>query len=179
RWGEQWERSKTREVPEVEALGESLRDGLPPSPPPTIVHGDYRLGNIALDPDDPGRLVAIFDWEMATLGDPLTDLGYTLIFWGELNDRGARDGIEQRQALTAAPGFLTRSELIAEYGRRSGRDVSTMDFYRALAHYKLSVISEGIHARYLQGKTVGEGFDTAGRQAEELAERALLFAERL
>ncbi|MCZ6782935.1 MAG: phosphotransferase family protein [Proteobacteria bacterium] len=179
RWSQQWERSKTRELPAIEAVIEKLRGAIPESPAPTIVHGDYRLGNIALDPDDPGRLVAIFDWEMATLGDPLTDLGYTLIFWGELNDRGARDGIEQRQALTAAPGFLTRSELIAEYGRRSGRDVSTMDFYRALAHYKLSVISEGIHARYLQGKTVGEGFDTAGRQAEELAERALLFAERL
>ena len=134
---------------------------------------------MALDPKDPGRVVAIFDWEMATLGDPLTDLGYTLIFWGEVGDARPDDGIDQRQALTAQPGFLTRRELIETYGRKSGRDIAAMDFYRCLAHYKLAVISEGIHARFLKGKTVGEGFGFAGTQAEELARRALRFAERI
>ncbi len=179
RWSQQWERSKTRELPAVDELIRILGEAVPASPAPTIVHGDFRLGNMALDPADPGRVVALFDWEMATLGDPLTDLGYTLVYWGEESDppTQTREGI--RQALTAKPGFLTRVELVEEYARRSGRDVQAMDFYQALAHTKLAVISEGIHARFLKGKTVGEGFDFAGPQAERLAERALEFANRL
>jgi aminoglycoside phosphotransferase (APT) family kinase protein len=179
RWSQQWERSRTRALPAVDEVLRRLASAIPGSPAPTIVHGDYRLGNLALDPRDPGRVVAIFDWEMATLGDPLTDLAYTLIFWGQVGDPPPRPGLARRQALTAKPGFLSRDELVAEYARRSGRDVSALGFYSALAHVKLAVISEGIHARHLQGKTVGEGFEFAGPQAEELAERALRFARKL
>jgi aminoglycoside phosphotransferase (APT) family kinase protein len=173
RWSEQWERSKVAELPEIDALIRWLRGALPVSPAPTLVHGDYRLGNVALDPADPGRIVAVFDWEMATLGDPLADLGYTLIYWGELADPPEERAPGTFQALTAQPGFLTRSELAGEYARRSGIDVADVDFYRVLALYKLAVISEGIYARHLQGKTLGRGFENLQRSSVWLARRGL------
>ena len=169
RWSQQWERSKTDELPEINDLIVRLRAALPESPPPTIVHGDYRLGNMALDPDDPGRIVAIFDWEMATLGDPLADLGYTLIYWYEEEDL-RRDSLP---SVTARPGFLKRADLIEEYAKRSGRDVSAIDFYQVLALYKLAVISEGIYARYLQGKTLGKEFEGMKRSAGVTAQRGI------
>jgi aminoglycoside phosphotransferase (APT) family kinase protein len=144
RWSAQWEKSKVEELPEIEELIRRLRAALPASPPPTLVHGDYRLGNVALDPADPTRIVAVFDWEMATLGDPLADLGYTLIYWGESGDPPETRMAGGFQAVTAVPGFPTRAELVAEYARRSGRDVDHVDFYRVLALYKLAVISEGM-----------------------------------
>src|SRR5262245_11880924 len=158
RWSQQWERSKTGELPEIDDLAARLRAALPSSPPPTIVHGDFRLGNLALDPQDPGRVLAVFDWEMATLGDPLADLGYTLIYWADPEDRIDPSNIGSVSPFTTLPGFLRRADLIAEYARRSGRDVSAVDFYQVLALYKLAIISEGIYARYLQGKTLGAGF---------------------
>jgi aminoglycoside phosphotransferase (APT) family kinase protein len=177
RWSQQWERSKTRELAAVEELIRRLPASLPRSSEATIVHGDYRLGNMALDPDDPGRVIAIFDWEMATLGDPLSDLGYTLLYWVEEGDGSELAAPGSPLAITARPGFLGRDEIVAEYARRSGRDVGAIDFYRVLALYKGAVISEGIHARFLQGKTVGEGFERFGRQTEALARRALEIAD--
>ncbi len=169
RWSQQWERSKTGELPEIDDLIVRLRAALPESPPPTIVHGDYRLGNMALDPDDPGRIVAIFDWEMATLGDPLADLGYTLIYWHEEEDLRPAS----LPSVTARPGFLKRADLIEEYAKRSGRDVSAIDFYQVLALYKLAIISEGIYARYLQGKTLGKEFEGMKRSAGATAQRGI------
>ena len=173
RWSQQWERSKTGPLPEIDALIERLRGALPESPPPTIVHGDYRLGNMALDPTDPGRVVAIFDWEMATLGDPLADLGYTLIYWSEPGDPPTQLGA----GVTGQPGFYSRAELIEAYAKASGRDLAAVDFYQVLALYKLAVISEGIYARYLQGKTYGEGFEGLQRSTGALVERALAIAD--
>src|SRR6185295_13755067 len=115
RWSQQWERSQTSPLPEIEELIRRLRAALPVSPAPTIVHGDYRLGNVALDPHDPGRIVAIFDWEMATLGDPLADLGYTLIYWAEASDRFATGGLGGASPFTIKPGFFTRADIIAAY----------------------------------------------------------------
>ena len=123
-------------------------------------------------------MVAIFDWEMATLGDPLADLGYTLIYWGEVGDPPRRRAAGSHQSVTAHAGFHTRGELVEEYAKRSGRDVSAVEFYQALAYYKLAVIAEGIHARFLQGKTVGEGFTAYGTQVEELVERGLEVTQR-
>jgi aminoglycoside phosphotransferase (APT) family kinase protein len=173
RWSQQWEKSKVEELPEIDALIRWLRGALPASPAPTLVHGDYRLGNVALDAADPGRIRAVFDWEMATLGDPLADLGYTLIYWGEEADPPEERMPGSFQAVTAQPGFLTRAELAAEYARRSGVDVAHVDFYRVLALYKLAVISEGIYARHLQGKTLGRGFENLQRTSVWLARRAL------
>lgn len=174
RWAQQWERSKTGPLPAIEALQRRLAAALPASPAPTIVHGDYRLGNLALHPTDPGRVVAVYDWEMATLGDPLADLGYTLIYWTEPGD--VPDG-RYLPSVTAASGFCTRAELVARYARASGRDVTHVDFYQVLALYKLAIISEGIYARWKMGKTLGEGFETLGRAAGPLAERALAIAD--
>lgn len=177
RWSQQWERSQTSPLPEIDELIRRLRAALPESPLPTIVHGDYRLGNMALDPNDPGRVVAIFDWEMATLGDPLADLGYTLIYWTEAGDAAQGGSVGTASSFTALPGFYTRAEIVAEYAQRSGRNVEAIEFYQVLALYKLAVISEGIYARYLQGKTLGDGFEGMTRAAAGLAQRALAIAE--
>jgi aminoglycoside phosphotransferase (APT) family kinase protein len=172
RWARQWEGNRTGPLPEVEELLRRLAAALPDSPAPTIVHGDYRLGNMAFDPGDAGRVVAVFDWEMATLGDPLADLGYTLIYWREAGD----PRFTRLPLFTDLPGFATRAEIVEEYAKRSGRDVAHADFYQVLALTKLAVISEGIYARHLQGKTLGAGFDAMRREAQPLAERALALA---
>lgn len=173
RWHEQWVRSETRPIPEIDEVIRRLRNAIPESPAPTIVHGDFRLGNMMMDPKEPGRTVAILDWEMATLGDPLSDLGYTLLYWTEMGD--PPEAIAG-SAVSAQPGFPTRAELIAEYSNASGRDVAHVDFYQVLAAYKLAIIVEGIHARFLAGETVGEGFDNYGERVVHLVKRALSLA---
>jgi aminoglycoside phosphotransferase (APT) family kinase protein len=176
RWAQQWERSKTGDLVEIDVLAERLRAALPASPSATIVHGDFRLGNLGLDPSDSGRVVAVFDWEMATLGDPLADLGYTLIYWTDPGDPIDVVSIGSVSPFTTLPGFMRRAELIAAYARHSGRDVTAVDFYQVLALYKLAIISEGIYARYLQGKTLGDGFAGMTRPSGALARRALAIA---
>jgi len=192
RWAQQWERSKTGPLPAIETLARRLAAAIPDSPAPTLVHGDYRLGNLALDPRDPGRVAAIFDWEMATLGDPLADLGYTLIYWteperseggerarGERSEPGDQaSGTPFGASVTAQRGFATRTELVEAYARATGRDVRAVDFYQVLALYKLAVISEGIYARFQMGKTLGAGFENLQRAAGPLAERALALADQ-
>jgi aminoglycoside phosphotransferase (APT) family kinase protein len=177
RWSQQWERSKVGDVPEIDALVERLRSALPSAGPAVLVHGDYRLGNVALEPLDPGSIAAVFDWEMATLGDPLADLGYLLIYWGEARDGRDSPSLPGYRDVTAKPGFLTRAELVEAYARRTSFDVSSIDFYQVLAMYKLAVISEGIYARWRMGKTVGEGFDTVERSSVQLARSALGLAD--
>ena len=168
RWGEQWEHSKTRELPAIDELARRLRAALPTSPPPTIVHGDYRLDNTMLALDDPGRIVAVLDWEMATLGDPLADVGLFLVYWAR-DDALPGVGAE----IDTSAGFLRRDEIVARYAEKSGRDVSHLDFYEVLAGYKLAIILEGIHARFQMGKTLGEGFDHIGGLVEALVNQAL------
>ena len=115
---------------------------------------------------------------MATLGDPLVDLGYTLVYWGEAGAAPGPRGPGGYAAVTAAPGFHTRAELVAEYSRASGRDVASIEFYEVLALYKLAVISEGAYARWRAGLTAGEGFENVTRVSVPLAEAALALAER-
>ncbi len=179
RWGLQWQGNKTSELAEVDELLRRLARALPARSDAAIVHGDYRLGNLALDPSDPGRVVAIFDWEMATLGDPLADLGYTLGYWYESGDAAGGDALGTYvPKFTAAPGFGTRAELVDAYAARSGRDVDAVDFYQVLALTKLAVISEGIYKRFRLGKTAGPGFEGSGvRAAEGIARRALALAD--
>jgi aminoglycoside phosphotransferase (APT) family kinase protein len=174
RWGEQWERSKTRELPAVDELSRRLRAALPTSPTPTIVHGDYRLDNTMLAPDDAGQIVAVLDWEMATLGDPLADLGLFLIYWARDE---AQTGVVGATTSTDK-GFLSRDDIIDRYAKASGRDLSELEFYEALASYKLAIILEGIHARYLMGKTVGDGFEHIGSLVEVMVQGALDAASR-
>lgn len=177
RWSEQWDRSETRPIPEIKELIRRLRTAIPQSPAPTIVHGDYRLGNMILDRADPGRVVAILDWEMCTLGDPLSDLGYTLGYWGEIGDDMVLGDANATSNVTRVPGFFSRAELVAYYAKLSGRDVSNIEFYQVLATYKLAVICEGIHARFLAGETVGEGFEGYGERTELLVNSALQVAD--
>src|SRR5205807_6183787 len=122
-----WEHNKTRELSEVEQVGDWLRANLPESPPATIVHGDYRLGNAMLAAAAPARLIAIFDWEMATIGDPLADLGYLMIHWIERDDPSV--GMFNLHSVTELEGFPTRSELIARYEERSGRSMQALTWY--------------------------------------------------
>jgi aminoglycoside phosphotransferase (APT) family kinase protein len=169
RWGEQWERSKAAELPAIDELARRLRAALPTSPPPTIVHGDYRLDNTMLAPGDPGRVVAVLDWEMSTLGDPLADLGLFLLYWGQADAQVIATGA----GIDPAKGFLTREQIIDRYAAATGTALDSLDWYEAFAAYKLAIIVAGIHARYLMGKTLGEGFDTMGEMISRLAVSAL------
>ncbi|GAA1945460.1 phosphotransferase family protein [Kitasatospora viridis] len=155
RWSKQLDASRSREVPGIDALRDRLAAALPDSPAPALVHGDYRLDNVLVGPDD--RITAVLDWEMSTLGDPLTDLGL-LVMYTELADRFA--GVIPGVAL--APGFPGSAELVGRYAAGSGRDVSSVDWYVAFASFKLAVVLEGIHFRFQQGGTVGAGFDRVG-----------------
>ena len=174
RWGKQWQANKTRELASLDELARRLDTALPESGPPSIVHGDYRLDNTMLSNDDASRVVAVLDWEMSTLGDPLTDLALFLVYWG--GDAGP--AIASGQAIGSVPGFLTRDEIVARYARQSGRSVEHLDFYVAFAMYKLAVILEGINARFLMGKTLGEGFDSMGEMVTELVDGALAVADQ-
>ncbi|GAA1142325.1 aminoglycoside phosphotransferase (APT) family kinase protein [Kitasatospora gansuensis] len=155
RWERQLEASRSREVPGIAELRQALAESLPVSPAPALVHGDYRLDNVLVGPDD--EIAAVLDWEMSTLGDPLTDLGL-LVMYTELARQ--YDGILPGAAL--APGFPCTAELVGRYAASSGRDVSTLGWYVGFASFKLAVVLEGIHYRYSQGRTVGAGFDRVG-----------------
>jgi aminoglycoside phosphotransferase (APT) family kinase protein len=178
RWGEQWDRSKTRELPAIEELRRRLFRSLPESPAPGIVHGDYRLENMIFDVERPGRIVAVLDWEMATLGDPLADLGYALMYWVEAGDSVERQQVMDRGAVSMAPGFMTRAELVTRYEAVSGRTLRDVDFYTVFAHYKLAIIVEGIVARFQAGETRGEGFEGYDLKVPVLADLGLEIADR-
>ncbi|GAA1043574.1 phosphotransferase family protein [Streptomyces sp. TR1341] len=155
RWGKQLDASRNRELPGIDELHAELGRGLPGSPAATVVHGDYRLDNVLIGADD--RITAILDWEMSTLGDPLTDLGLLVMYSRSL------DLPNSPVSTTAeAPGHPAPEELIERYAARSGRDVSAVSWYEAFAFFKLAVILEGIHYRFTLGQTVGRGFDRIG-----------------
>jgi len=168
-----WERHRTRDLPAVERVARWLREHMPASPLATIVHGDYRLGNVMFAPAPPARVVAIFDWEMSTIGDPLADLGYMCTFWVDRDDPPA--GIFERHALTRAPGWPTRTELVARYEERSGRSMSDVRWYQALALWKIIVFMEGNYRRALAGSVDDPYLKSFGEAIEGLAERAEAF----
>jgi aminoglycoside phosphotransferase (APT) family kinase protein len=147
-----WEINKTRELPRVQEVGDWLAANLPESPAATIVHGDYRLGNTMVADDPPGRLIAIFDWEMATIGDPLADVGYLTVTWAEEGDP-ADTMFSALGSITRREGFPSRDELIDHYEQRSGRSMTDLRWYRALALWKAAVFMEGNYKRSLAGTT--------------------------
>ncbi len=179
RWQRQWELSATREMPGYEELTQRLAADLPgrsgSGPAGTLVHGDYRLDNmlVALESGDSARpsIEAVLDWEMSTLGDPLADLGLALVYWTEPGDGDSLD-VEWAPEVTTAPGFMTRAEIARRYAAVTGRDVSALGYYMAFGCFKLAVVLEGIHARFLQKKTVGEGFEREGPAVASLIQRA-------
>ncbi|GAA4911992.1 aminoglycoside phosphotransferase (APT) family kinase protein [Nonomuraea thailandensis] len=170
RWCQQWERSKTADLPDYDRLVARLRERLPAEAAGTLVHGDYRLDNTLLRLGDL-EIAAVVDWEMSTLGDPLADLGLTLTYWHDRGDE-ERASIPVAGDVTVAPGFMNAAEFAAHYTKVSGRDISDLGFYVAFGNFKLAVIVEGIHARFRQGKTVGEGFDRIGAAVPTLIARA-------
>ncbi|MFE4535388.1 phosphotransferase family protein [Streptomyces scopuliridis] len=169
RWRGQWDRVATRTLPGLRELHGRLVRALPASGTPAIVHGDYRLDNTILAPGDFGRIAAIVDWEMATLGDPLADLGMLLMYW----DPACEAVLGARHVPTANAGFPSGRELAERYAEQSGRDLTSLDYYRALGCFKLAVIAEGIHARYLAGQTVGAGFERVGSAVPALLRSGL------
>ncbi|MBQ1081431.1 phosphotransferase family protein [Nocardiopsis sp. B62] len=163
RWSRQLEASRSRDLPGIDELRDRLAATLPEQGAPAIVHGDYRLDNVLVTED--GRLTAVLDWEMATLGDPLVDLGLMLVY-------REQPVIGKGQPATSAEGFPSSPELARMYAAATGRDVSRLGWYVAFGCFKLAVIAEGIHYRHERGLTVGAGFDGIGDVVVPLVRRA-------
>jgi aminoglycoside phosphotransferase (APT) family kinase protein len=175
RFGGLWEHNKTRELPVLDDLSEWLAEHKPESGPATIVHGDYRLGNVMFAPGTPPRLNAIFDWELATIGDPLADVGYLVATWAQPGD--PQNAISALGGLTRQPGFLTRDELIARYEERSGRSMRDVRWYMTLALWKSAVFLEGSYKRRLAGTTEDPFFDLLEQGVPDVADRAWRIAQ--
>jgi aminoglycoside phosphotransferase (APT) family kinase protein len=173
-WSGQWEKSKTRDLPAIDAVHARLVARAPAQESTAIVHGDYRLDNVILTAR--GAVAAVLDWELCTLGDPLADLGLLLVYWSEPDD----GFVPLIEPATLAPGFPTRGEIVARYAARSGRDVSAIDYYVALGYWKLAVILEGVYSRLREGQygavdddveRFRDAVDTLAAAAEETAGR--------
>jgi aminoglycoside phosphotransferase (APT) family kinase protein len=173
RWTGQLDASRNRPLPDLDAVTEWLQHHLPESGPATIVHGDYRMDNCMYAPEPPARILAIVDWEMATIGDPLADLGYLLSFWREPGDPQVGLLSDDSFNVSLLPGFPMRRELVQRYAERTGREMRDVDFYVALAIWKLAVLLEGSYKRHLAGTTDDPFFATLGEGIPALAQRAL------
>jgi aminoglycoside phosphotransferase (APT) family kinase protein len=174
-WTERWQRSKIDELPAMDDLGAWLQAHLPPDPTPTIVHGDFKLDNVMLDERDVGRLVAVFDWEMSALGDPLVDVGILLAYWGATALPGLHDALTP---VTYRAGWFTRDEILDRYAARSGRDVSGILFYETFALFKIAVVIQQIFYRYRKGQTDDPRFAAFGDRVTFLARQAAALAGR-
>jgi aminoglycoside phosphotransferase (APT) family kinase protein len=173
-WTDRWHRSKTTPLPAMDALAEWLVSRLPPDAPvPAIVHGDFKLDNVMLDANDAGRIVAVLDWEMSALGDPLVDLGILLAYWVPTAPPTQRDALT---FVTDRPGYFTRDEVAEHYARRSGRDISNIRFYEILALFKIAVVIQQIYFRYVNGQTTDARFATFDARVSYLARRAASWA---
>lgn len=176
-WTERWHRAKTKEIPEIDEVVGWLLDKLPPEPDPdagrpaTLVHNDFKLDNVMLNPEDVSQVVAVLDWEMCTVGDPLVDLGILLCYWAERDD--PEDRREAISPVTVQPGWMTRREITEAYARLTGRDVSRIDFYEIFAIFKIAVVVQQIYFRYVRGQTHDARFAAFGPRIEGLARAAL------
>ncbi len=174
-WSERWQRSKTEDLPEMDRVIAWLQN-IPPSGPPTLVHNDFKLDNVMLRPDA-SRVEAVLDWEMATLGDPLADLGLTLCYWiwasrseKELAQQG--DPHPATPVLTTRPGWYTRTQLIERYVAQTGRDVTHLPWHEVLGVFKLAVILQQIYYRFHVGQTNDERFRAFDRRVRSLVHMA-------
>lgn len=170
-WIGRYEKAKTEEVEGVGALTEWLSENVPESPAPTIVHNDYKLNNLVLDPEDPTEVRAVLDWEMTTIGDPLFDLGNALSYWTEPDDPEALKEVLP-SVVCSGPEFLTRRDFMDLYAEKSGRDLSDMHFYLTFGYFRLAVIVQQIYARWHKGQTKDERFASFGKRARDLISHA-------
>jgi aminoglycoside phosphotransferase (APT) family kinase protein len=170
-WTDRWNGAKTGELPEMEYLARWLAESLPPNPAePTVVHGDFKLDNLMLDAANPSTVVAVFDWEMAALGDPLVDLGILLAYWLPNAPSEHRDSLT---TVTTLPGWLTRGELIDRYAARTSRDLSRLKFYEVFALFKVAVVIQQIYYRFVRHQTDDQRFARFGDRVTSLARRAV------
>lgn len=169
-WIERYTRSQTDESPDVEALTRWIVEHIPASPAPALIHNDFKLNNMLLDTTDLARPVAVLDWEMTTIGDPLFDLAVSLGYWVQADDPAELRAI--LPTITPLPGFFTRAEFMQRYAVQSGRDLSSMQFYMTFAYFKLSVILQQIYVRWKRGQTQDPRFAVFGARIHVLVERA-------
>ena len=176
-WHERWRRSKTADVPEIDDVVQWLGERIPEEPDAktghgaALVHNDFKLDNVMLDVNDPSRVVAVLDWEMCTVGDPLVDLGILLCYWAEKDDPEARR--ESISPVTTGAGWMSRKEMTERYAEKTGRDVSRIAFYEAFALFKIAVVVQQIYFRYVKGQTHDERFAAFGPRVAGLARAAL------
>jgi aminoglycoside phosphotransferase (APT) family kinase protein len=175
-WGERWKRSQTSDLPEMDMLADWLTVHLPSDPArPTLVHGDFKLDNVMLDSDDAGLIVAVFDWEMSAVGDPLVDLGILLCYWVHTATSSQRDALT---SVTNRPGWFTREEILERYAAQTGFDLTNITFYEVFAVFKLTVVLQQIFFRYHRGQTDDPRFATLDERVEWLARIGAALVER-
>ena len=176
-WSERWHKSQTNELPEMDALATWLSERLPPDAPrPTLVHGDFKLDNVMLDALDVGRIVGVFDWEMAALGDPLVDLGILLCYWVHTSTPAQQDSVT---TVTHREGWFTRAEILERYGARTGFDLTNITFYEVFAVFKLAVVLQQIFYRYTRGQTDDPRFAALDERVTWLAHTGARLAEKV
>jgi aminoglycoside phosphotransferase (APT) family kinase protein len=169
-WIDRWHRSKTTPLPEMDRLADWLLARLPADPAiPAVVHGDFKLDNVMLDAQEPRRIVAVFDWEMSALGDPLVDLGILLAYWTPSAALQHRDALT---TVTDRKGYFTREEVIERYADRSGRDLSNLRYYEVFAVFKIAVVIQQIYYRWTLGQTTDSRFATFDTRVSHMARQA-------
>jgi aminoglycoside phosphotransferase (APT) family kinase protein len=170
RWIERYNLATTERFAMVRSLTDWLSTNIPDSGPPTLIHNDFKLNNLIVEPTRPDRILAVVDWEMSTVGDPLFDLGFALIYWQESSD--PPEIREIMRTATELPGFWSRYQIAEEYGRVSGRSLETLPYYIVLGYFKLAVIFQQIYRRWQCGQTSDPRFAKMGQHARTLIEHA-------
>jgi aminoglycoside phosphotransferase (APT) family kinase protein len=176
-WAERWNRAKTEELPDMDGIIHWLRDRLPPSADTTLVHNDYKLDNLMLQPEAQG-VEAVLDWEMATIGDPLVDLGLTMCYWAWASVAAEGDPHPATPAVTAQPGWYTRDQFLQRYAQRTGRDLTHIRYHEVLGIFKLAVILQQIYYRFHLGQTQDDRFRTFDRRVRGLIRLAAAMIEK-
>ncbi|MBM3773114.1 MAG: phosphotransferase family protein [Acidimicrobiia bacterium] len=172
-WGDRWSLAQTDEVPEMETVAAWLRARIPPDPErPAVVHGDFKLDNVILDPLDPAKVVGVLDWEMCALGDPLVDVGIFLSYWIRTPGDHGSSIHDALSTVTDRPGWFSREAVLERYVATSGRDLRGIGFYETFAVFKLAVVLQQIYVRYVRGQTDDPRFATLGARVLALARRA-------
>ena len=176
-WAERWNRAKTEELPDMDGIIHWLRDRLPPSADTTLVHNDYKLDNLMLQPEAQG-VEAVLDWEMATIGDPLVDLGLTMCYWAWASVAAEDDPHPATPAVTAQPAWYTRDQFLQRYAQRTGRDLTHIRYHEVLGIFKLAVILQQIYYRFHLGQTQDDRFRTFDRRVRGLIRLAAAMIEK-